>query len=45
MEREEIDSELAAAQELLASPSAAQLAYNAIDGTPRVVAVGVYWAD
>ena len=44
MEREEIDSELAAAQELLASTSAAHLAYNAIDGTPRVVAVGVYWA-
>jgi hypothetical protein len=43
MEREEIDSELAAAQELLASTSAAHLAYTAIDGTPRVVVVGFYW--
>ena len=43
MEREEIDWELAAAQELLASTSAAHLAYTAIDGTPRVVMVGFYW--
>jgi hypothetical protein len=34
MEREEIDGELAAAQELLASTSAAHLAYNAIEAEP-----------
>jgi hypothetical protein len=43
MEREEIESELAAARELLASTSAAHLAYGADDGTPRVVPVGFYW--
>src|SRR4051812_29748877 len=43
MEREEIDRELAAAQVLLASSSAAHLAYNAVDGSPRVVVVGFYW--
>jgi hypothetical protein len=43
MQREEIDRELAAAEELLASTSAAHMAYVALDGTPRVVAVGFYW--
>jgi Pyridoxamine 5'-phosphate oxidase len=43
MEHEEIDEELAAAKELLASTSAAHLAYAATDGTPRVVMVGFYW--
>jgi hypothetical protein len=43
MQREEIDAELAAAEELLASTSTAHLAYNAPDGTPRVVVVGFYW--
>jgi hypothetical protein len=43
MKRDEIDRELTAAKELLASTSAAHLAYIASDGTPRVVAVGFYW--
>jgi hypothetical protein len=43
MEREELISELGEAKELVASTSMAHLAYAAIDGTPRVVAVGVYW--
>jgi nitroimidazol reductase NimA-like FMN-containing flavoprotein (pyridoxamine 5'-phosphate oxidase superfamily) len=45
MERQEIDDELSAtgAQELLASTSAAHLAYVGNDGTPRVVPVGFFW--
>jgi len=45
MERQEIDDELATtgAQELLASTSAAHLAYIGKDGTPRVVPVGYFW--
>jgi Pyridoxamine 5'-phosphate oxidase len=43
MEREEIDGELSAAEELLASTSAAHLAYVGKDGTPRVVPVGYFW--
>jgi hypothetical protein len=45
MERQEIDDELATtgAQELLASTSAAHLAYIGIDGAPRVVPVGYFW--
>ena len=45
MERQEIDDELSAtgAQELLASTSAAHLAYVGRDGTPRVIAVGFFW--
>jgi nitroimidazol reductase NimA-like FMN-containing flavoprotein (pyridoxamine 5'-phosphate oxidase superfamily) len=45
MERQEIDNELSTtgAQELLASPSAAHLAYTGKDGTPRVIPVGFYW--
>ena len=43
MERAEINRELHVAKELLASTSAAHLAYTAIDGTPRVVVVGFYW--
>ena len=45
MEREEMDAELSTtgAQELLASSSAAHLAYTAKDGTPRVVPVGFLW--
>ena len=45
MERPEIDEELSTtgAQELLASSSAAHLAYTATDGTPRVIPVGFYW--
>ncbi len=45
MERQEIDDELstAGAQELLASMSAAHLAYLGKDGTPRVIPVGFFW--
>ena len=45
MERQEIDDELSAtgAQELLASTSAAHLAYVGRDGTPPVIAVGFFW--
>ena len=45
MERQEIDDELSAngARELLASTSAAHLAYIGKDGAPRVVPVGFYW--
>jgi nitroimidazol reductase NimA-like FMN-containing flavoprotein (pyridoxamine 5'-phosphate oxidase superfamily) len=45
VERQEIDDELSAtgAQELLASTSAAHLAYVGRDGTPRVIAVGFFW--
>ena len=45
MLREDIDDELSTtgAQELLASTSAAHLAYAAEDGTPRVIPVGFFW--
>ncbi|HEY7049926.1 MAG TPA: pyridoxamine 5'-phosphate oxidase family protein [Jatrophihabitantaceae bacterium] len=45
MERQEIDDELSTvgAQELLASGSAAHLAYTGTDGTPRVIPVGFFW--
>jgi nitroimidazol reductase NimA-like FMN-containing flavoprotein (pyridoxamine 5'-phosphate oxidase superfamily) len=45
MERQEIDDELSTtgAQDLLASPSAAHLAYIEKDGTPRVIPVGFFW--
>jgi hypothetical protein len=43
VEQHEIDSELAAANHLLATTSAAHLAYVAKDGTPRVMPVGAYW--
>jgi len=45
MDQHELDEELSApgAQELLTGTSMAHLAYNAEDGTPRVVPVGFYW--
>jgi nitroimidazol reductase NimA-like FMN-containing flavoprotein (pyridoxamine 5'-phosphate oxidase superfamily) len=45
VERQEMDGELATtgAQELLASPSAAHLAYLGSDRTPRVIPVGFFW--
>jgi nitroimidazol reductase NimA-like FMN-containing flavoprotein (pyridoxamine 5'-phosphate oxidase superfamily) len=43
MEQRDIDAELSAAHELLASTSAAHLAYTAKDGTPRVIMVGFFW--
>ena len=45
MDQQDIDKELCAvgARELLASTSAAHLAYTGTDGTPRVVPVGFFW--
>lgn len=45
MEQHVITDELSApgAQELLAATSSAHLAYNAEDGTPRVIPVGFFW--
>ncbi len=43
MDQHEIDSELDAAQQLLAATSAAHLAYVAKNGTPRAMPVGAYW--
>jgi len=45
MDHRDIEAELSAigAQELLASGSAAHLAYVGPDGTPRVVPVGFFW--
>ena len=45
MQRQDMDDELSAtgAQDLLASPSAAHLAYIGQDGTPRVIPVGFFW--
>jgi len=45
VEWQQIDDELSTtgAQELLASTSAAHLAYTAKDGTPRVILVGFFW--
>jgi pyridoxamine 5'-phosphate oxidase-like protein len=45
MEQHVIAAELSAtgAQELLAAAASAHLAYNAEDGTPRVVPVRIFW--
>jgi nitroimidazol reductase NimA-like FMN-containing flavoprotein (pyridoxamine 5'-phosphate oxidase superfamily) len=45
VERHEINDELSTtgAQELLATTSAAHLAYVGRDGTPRVIPVGFFW--
>lgn len=45
MDQHEVDEELSAAgaQELLTTTAAAHLAYDAEDGTPRVVPVGFFW--
>src|SRR5579863_3806272 len=45
MERQEIDDELSStgAQQLLASTSAAHLAYIGPGGAPRVIPVGFFW--
>lgn len=45
MKQNVIAAELAAtgARELLAATSSAHLAYNAEDGTPRVIPVGYFW--
>ncbi|AEA28146.1 pyridoxamine 5'-phosphate oxidase-related FMN-binding protein [Pseudonocardia dioxanivorans CB1190] len=43
MERQDVLTELTAAQALLDATSAAHLAYTGRDGTPRVVPVGYFW--
>jgi hypothetical protein len=43
MDSREIDQELAAGHELLNSASMARLAYNGLDGRPRVVPIGIFW--
>ncbi|MEU6732747.1 pyridoxamine 5'-phosphate oxidase family protein [Streptomyces physcomitrii] len=43
MDRERIAQELADADELLSRASMARLAYNGLDGLPRVVPIGIYW--
>jgi hypothetical protein len=45
VDRQEIENELGApgARALLASTSAAHLAYTGKDGTPRVIPVGFFW--
>jgi hypothetical protein len=45
MDRHEVNEELSTpgAQELLTTTAAAHLAYNGMDGTPRVIPVGFYW--
>lgn len=43
MDGRQLHDELAAARDLLESTSFGHLAYTAKDGTPRVIATGVYW--
>jgi nitroimidazol reductase NimA-like FMN-containing flavoprotein (pyridoxamine 5'-phosphate oxidase superfamily) len=45
VDQQDIENELGApgAQELLASTSAAHLAYTGKNGTPRVIPVGFFW--
>src|ERR1700742_3844275 len=45
VDQQDIENELGApgARELLASTSAAHLAYTGKDGTPRVIPVGFFW--
>jgi hypothetical protein len=45
MHRHDMEAELSTtgARELLASTSAAHLAYTGLDGTPRVILVGYFW--
>ncbi|MFC7328561.1 pyridoxamine 5'-phosphate oxidase family protein [Marinactinospora rubrisoli] len=43
MDRKQIAQELADAHELLSQASMARLAYNGLDGLPRVVPIGIFW--
>ncbi|MGV9886965.1 pyridoxamine 5'-phosphate oxidase family protein [Streptomyces sp. NPDC003395] len=43
MNPEQIAQELADAHELLSQASMARLAYNGLDGRPRVVPIGIFW--
>jgi hypothetical protein len=43
MDSEQIAQELADAHELLNQASMARLAYNGLDGHPRVIPIGIFW--
>jgi hypothetical protein len=43
MDPQQIAQELADAHELLSRASMARLAYNGLDGRPRVVPIGIFW--
>ncbi|POX55795.1 pyridoxamine 5-phosphate oxidase [Streptomyces sp. Ru71] len=43
MNPEQIAQELADAHELLSQASMARLAYNGLDGLPRVIPIGIFW--
>jgi nitroimidazol reductase NimA-like FMN-containing flavoprotein (pyridoxamine 5'-phosphate oxidase superfamily) len=43
MDTAELNAELALAEELLRTATLARLAYDGIDGTPRVVPIGFLW--
>jgi hypothetical protein len=43
MDLKEIEQELADAHELLSQASMARLAYNGLDGRPRVIPIGIFW--
>ena len=47
MNRQELDGELGqpAARELLVSAQLVRLAYNGLDGLPRVIPIGFHWND
>lgn len=43
MDREQVARELADARALLERAALGRLAYNGLDGLPRVVPIGIYW--
>ena len=43
MDPRRIEQELADAHELLNQASTARLAYNGLDGLPRVIPIGIFW--
>ncbi|UGQ11456.1 pyridoxamine 5'-phosphate oxidase family protein [Yinghuangia sp. ASG 101] len=43
MDREQITRELTDAHDLLERAPMARLAYNGLDGLPRVIPIGIYW--
>ncbi|MEU9661598.1 pyridoxamine 5'-phosphate oxidase family protein [Streptomyces chartreusis] len=44
MDPRQIEQELADAHELLNQASMARLAYNGLDGLPRVIPIGIFWS-
>jgi hypothetical protein len=43
MTPQELKAELEAGEEMLRTPTPARLAYDGIDGTPRVIPIGFFW--